>query len=334
MDLELSDEQRMLADAARAFVSRRDAGTDTWRQMVALGWTALPTATDLVVVCEALGWGALPSPLITSSIAACAISWASSAQQQDRWLRPLAAGDMVGTFAVLEAGMADEWDEPSIGGGGALTGTKLLVPWAATADVMLVAAVDGLFVVEPHAGGVRCEAHHGTDAEPLFAVELQDAPAHRLGEADHGAILRRALDWAATARLADAVGAAARALDLTLQHAKDREQFGRPIGSFQAVAHRCVDMRTDLDAARYLMYQAAWALDSKESADLEVATAKAYGNEALRRIFGHAHQVHGAVGFSTEHELHRFTRRAKAFELSYGSTDHHLDRVANAVGLG
>src|SRR5207253_6291339 len=117
----------------------------------------------------------------------------------------------------------------------------------------------------------------------------------------------RALDHAAVAQLAYVVGCAERALELSVEHAKNREQFGRPIGAFQAVAHRCADMRTDIDACRVLAHQAAWALD-RGPADLEVAAAKSYANDALRRVFRHAHQVHGAVGFSTEHELHRYTR--------------------------
>jgi alkylation response protein AidB-like acyl-CoA dehydrogenase len=302
--------------------------------MAALGWAGLPTSVDVAVVCEALGWGAVPTPLIASAVSARAITWAGTTEQTDRWLAPLASGDAVGTMAVLEPAMADEWDAPRVAGASTLTGTKLLVPWATTADVLVVATAGGLYLVEPSADGVVCRPHRGVGADPLFAVELRNASAARLGGGDHVAVLRRALDWAAVARLADAVGAAARALELTVQYAKDRHQFGQPIGSFQAVAHRCVDMRTDLDACRYLAYQAAWALDHNETADLEVATAKAYGNDALRRIFAHAHQVHGAIGFSTEHPLHRFTRRAKAFELSYGSTDHHLDRVATAIGLG
>lgn len=351
MDLTLSDEQRMLGDSARAFVTRTlaelgvrggamappatpSSHEDAWARMASLGWTGLPTLGDLAVVCEALGWGAVSSPLIASAVTARLITWAGTAEQRDRWLPRLASGDAIGTPAVLEPGMVDEWDRIEIGGGPALTGTKLLVPWATTADVAVVATSDGLYVVDPRSGGVSFEEHHAIGTDPLFAVHLRTAPADRLGDGDHVAVLGRALDWAAVAHLADAVGAGARALELTVQHAKDRQQFGRPIGAFQAVAHRCVDMQTDLDACRYLMHRAAWALDRDEPGDLEVAAAKAYANDALRRIFGHAHQVHGAIGFSTEHELHFFTRRAKAFELSYGSTDAHLDRVATAMGLG
>src|SRR5205823_4124168 len=127
--------------------------------------------------------------------------------------------------------------------------------------------------------------------------------------------------------------AAERALEMTVDHARTRVQFGRPIGSFQAVAHRCVDMRTDLDALRHLVWQAAWSLEPGRVAPLAVSAALAYGSEALRRIFMHAHQVHGAIGFSTEHDLHLFTRRAKAAELQWGSPARHHERVAQAMGL-
>ena len=129
------------------------------------------------------------------------------------------------------------------------------------------------------------------------------------------------------------VGAAERALEMTVAYARTGVQFGRPIGSFQAVAHRCVDMRTDLDAFRYLVYQAAWALDRAAPPSSRSRRRKAYGNDALRRIFMHAHQVHGAIGFSTEHDLHLFTRRAKAVELAWGVGAAHRERLAGAMGL-
>jgi alkylation response protein AidB-like acyl-CoA dehydrogenase len=138
---------------------------------------------------------------------------------------------------------------------------------------------------------------------------------------------------AAVASLAFMVGAAERVLEMTVDYARTRTQFGRPIGSFQAVAHRCVDMRSDIDAVRLLVRQAAWCIGERQAGMLAVSTAKAYGNEALRRIFMHAHQVHGAIGFSTEHDLPLFTRRAKAAELLWGSTAVHLERVATAMGL-
>ncbi len=358
MDLTLSDEHQLLAESARAFVDhecpttrvRQFAGSgygfdaDLWRAMAALGWTSICTPVadggagrgllELAVLCEALGRGPVPSPLVVSNtLASLPIAWAGTAEQRARWLPALAAGEAVGTMAIIEPGMHDEWDSPSMAGGAALSGVKVLVPWASVADVIVVVTNDGLFLVDP--GELECpmRRHDDLGADPVFAVELRDAPAEPLGEGRE-LVMRRALDYAAVAHLAFAIGAAERALELAVQHACDRHQFGRPIGSFQAVAHRCVDMRTDLDACRYLTYQAAWALDEHCPGELEVAAALAFGKDALRRIFGHAHQVHGAIGFSTEHDLHLFTRHAKAFELTYGAASHHLDRVAREMGLG
>ena len=172
------------------------------------------------------------------------------------------------------------------------------------------------------------------DPELVARTILDGARGEPLGAPGAAsAALVRALDRGAVATLAYMVGAAERALEMTVDHARTRVQFGRPIGSFQAVAHRCVDMRTDLDALRHLVWQAAWSLEAGREAPLAVSAAIAYGSEALRRLFMHAHQVHGAIGFSTEHDLHLFTRRAKAAELQWGSPARHHERVARAMGL-
>jgi alkylation response protein AidB-like acyl-CoA dehydrogenase len=146
-------------------------------------------------------------------------------------------------------------------------------------------------------------------------------------------ILDDALNYATVISLAVALGCAQRALELSVEHAKNRVQFGRPIGAFQAIAHRCVDIRTDLDAIRMLCYQAAWALDNVGVATFEVSAAKAYANMAIRRIFTNAHQIHGAIGYSTEHDLPLYSSRGKTFELSFGSSALHQERVARAMGL-
>ena len=353
MDLTLSETQAMLAESARSFAEKRrstiaDDGdgfdTDTWTAMGALGWSGLTIGeehggtgqglTELAVLAEALGRGPVTSPLVTSATcAALPIALAGTDAQRRRWLPALASGQAVGTLACVEPNGA----EPSMPGGPTLTGTKLLVPWADRADVVLVATAAGLHLVEPGRGGFAVTRHDDLHADPLFAVVFDGAPAESLGEGDaetQRGVLRRAFDHAAVAQLAHAVGAGERALELSVAHARERHQFGRPIGSFQAVAHRCVDMRSDLDACRYLAYRAAWALDQGGSAELEVAAALAYATDALRAVFVHAHQVHGALGFSTEHELHLFTRRAKAFELAHGGTARHLERVATEMGLG
>ncbi|HEY8217535.1 MAG TPA: acyl-CoA dehydrogenase family protein [Acidimicrobiia bacterium] len=356
IDLTLDDEQQLLAESVRAFVQRdcppdrvragdgrHDAGL--WQTIAAAGWTgiALPEATGgfgrgllhLAVVCEELGRGAVSSPLVASAAgAALPIAWAGTDDQRRRWLPALASGERVGTLAHLEPGMQHASDPVGLSGAVPLRGTKVLVPWAPVADLLVVTTKDGVRVIDGAAGDVvRVTTHAGLGVEPLGTVELGDAPAEPLGDRDASGVVGRALDHAAVASLAYAVGVMESMLASSVQHARDRHQFGRPIGSFQAVAHRCVDMRTDIDACRYLAYQAAWALDRGESAEVEVGAALSYGLDAARRVAMHAHQVHGAIGFSTEHDLHLSTRRAKAFELTYGPASWYRERLAGAMGL-
>jgi alkylation response protein AidB-like acyl-CoA dehydrogenase len=297
MNLTFTPEQQLLADTARRFVARDPE--HAWETIAGAGWPAL-ALPELTIVCEQLGRGPVRSPLIASSTAARVIDAYGTDRQREHWLPRLASGDAIGTVAPSDT----------------------LVPWAAHADVIAVRTADRLALVED----ATVRPHDALGDEPLAQITWQHAEPMQPGTLD------RALDHAMVASLGFAVGVAEGALALTVQHARDRHQFGRPIGSFQAVAHRCADMRADIDACRYLAYQAAWAFE-RESSELPVAAAKAYANEALRRVFLHAHQVHGAIGFSTEHPLHRYTTRLKAFELTYGSTAHHRERIARAMGL-
>ena len=363
MDLTPSDEQTMLAETAAAFVTgecprervRGIEATDDWwdpplwQAMAELGWCALALPPEpggagqglleVAVLAEQLGRGPLPSPLLASTcFAALPVAWAGSEEQRARLLPALATGERIGTLAVLEPGMADPWCEATVVGASRLSGQKLVVPWAAVGDVLVVATADGPWLVEPDRGGVRVERHDAFAGDPLYAVTLEDAPAEPLGGPEHPAgldVTRRCLDAAAIAQLAYAVGAAEACLDSAVRHASERVQFGRPIGAFQAVAHRCVDMRADIDACRYLAYQAAWCLDRERERDaaLPVTAALTYAADALRRVFVHAHQVHGASGFSTEHDLHLFTRRLEAFVITYASAARHRDQLATAMGL-
>ena len=358
MDLTLAPEQEMLVRSARAFLARacplahvrameadaRGFGSELWREMARLGWPgmALPTAygggglgfLDAALLLEEMGRVLLPSPYVaTAVLAAPLVLAAGSEEERRRWLPRLAAGDAIATLALVEPGWRDEWGEVTTAArAGRVSGTKRFVPFAAAADLLLVAVRGGLVAVERGAAGVECTRQATLDGGHLYEVRFADAPAAAL-PAPAGVALERVRLHAAVATLAFATGAAARVLDMTVAHAKTRVQFGRPIGSFQAVAHRCADMRSDLDALRYLVYQAAWALSTGRAAELEASAAKAYGNEALRRLFMHAHQVHGAIGFSTEHDLQLFTRRAKAAELAWGSAALHRERVARAMGL-
>ena len=232
------------------------------------------------------------------------------------------------TLAVLTPGAPHEWTAPTIAGGDALTGTFLLVPYAAGADVIVAVTNSGLVAIEASADGVVLTRNDAIGGDPIYRLDCKAVPARPVDGS-----IAVVLDHLAVTTLAYTVGVAETALSLAVQHAKDRHQFGRPIGTFQAIAHRCADMRAEVDACRLLAFRAAWALDRDHDRELSVTSALAYANDALRRVAMHAHQVHGAIGFSTEHDLHLFTRRIKAYELTYGSTALHQERLAAAIGL-
>jgi alkylation response protein AidB-like acyl-CoA dehydrogenase len=372
VDLALTDEQQLLKDAARRFVEQRwapsrvrelEAAPDghdpgQWAQLCALGWPGLVLPEshggagrgmlELAIVAEELGHGAVSCALIWSTtLVALPLAWGPSQHTARAWLPGLTDGSVLGALAHLEPGAGtDEWHGPGLElrrrpGGWRVSGVKDLVAYAAIADLLLVSARVGsdgtaLVAVGRRGPGVRLQRQEALGGDPLYRVglDVEVADDDVVAEGDDGAqLLRRALDHAAVAGCAYAAGLAARALELSVVHAANREQFGRPIGAFQAVAHRCADMAADVEAVRLLALQAAWALDHLDAPELEVGAAKAYANEAVRRVFAHAHQVHGALGFSMEHDLQLFTRRAKAFELTWGSVDRHRQRVAQAIGL-
>jgi len=334
MDLFPTPEHTLLSETAADFVARTsprervraleasDAGFEPsqWDAMADLGWTEL-APLELALVAEQLGRGAVPSPLVTTA----ALRNALPSLALD------SAPNVVMTLAALVPGAPNEWSGPHPAVDSTLTGVYLLVPYASSASRLVCATASGLVVIDSTVGDVRVRRHHALGGDAGFRVDLFDVPAQPLD-----GTLDVALTHLGVVSLAYAVGAAEGALDLSVQHARDREQFGRPIGSFQAVAHRCADMRAEIDACRVLTQRAAWALAGDapdQDAAFAVATAMAYAKDALRRVAMHAHQVHGAIGFSSEYDLHLFTRRIKAFELTAGSTAHHQEGFAAAIGL-
>ena len=344
MDLSLSPEQTMLVDTARSLLASRTSLAATraaehggatfdrglWREMARLGWCGLGATerfVETVLVCEEMGRALLASPFV-ATVAMAAPLLAADAGRAKR----LAAGELVATVAVAEPGGASLWDPPRLARARrGISGRKVRVPFAADADLVLVALGGGEVVrVAPGSPGLACARSATLGGEPLYDLTFADTPVE---EPPAAVPLARALDRGAVASFAFAVGAAERVLEMTVEHARTREQFGRPIGSFQAVAHRCVEMRSDLDALRVLVRQAAWAIASERRGDVEIGGALAYGLPALRRLHRHAHQVHGAIGFSMEHDLQLFTRRAKATELLWGPAAIHDERVAHGMGL-
>ena len=363
MDLTLDDDQRLLAESARQLFERsyttesaRAAeeqpdgySSELWKQAGELGWPgiALPEecggagygALELALLAEELGRGAATLPLLSSYAATLPILWAASPAVRDRWLAPLAAGEAVAALAVVDP-RGDELQVDAGDDGWTISGTKLAVPFGAVADVLVV-SVDldpgSLVAITADAPGVTRARHDTFAPEPYAAVTLDQVTVTRDDVVGDARTLERALAHHSVVDTAYAVGLAGGALALAVDHASNREQFGRPIGVNQGVSHQCVDMRVEIDAMRVLAQQAAWRLDRHDTdpagAARAVALANAYARDVLPGIFARAHQVHGAIGFTMEYDLQLFTRRAKGYELTGGGAAHHLEAVARAIGL-
>jgi alkylation response protein AidB-like acyl-CoA dehydrogenase len=331
-----------------------------WRQLAELGWTGLvlPEAhggaglgwLELALVAEELGAALAPGPWLSSVVlGATAVERAGTPDQHARWLPPLAAGERRATLALAEPGggalgpvrlVARE----SSGGDAHLKGTKVFVPDGHTADWIVVAArrgaADGplgLAVVAGDAPGVSTRAVAYTDATRKVAeVAFDDVavPADAwLGEGDDaGPALASVLDAARVALCAETAGLAQRVLDLSVAYAKTREQFGKPIGTFQAIQHKCADMLLRVENLRSAAWYAAWARDAGEAdAGGAAAMAMAYACEAGPAVAGEGIQIHGGLGYTWEQDLHLYYKRAKANEVALGGASATRELVARRV---
>jgi alkylation response protein AidB-like acyl-CoA dehydrogenase len=264
----------------------------------------------------------------------------------------LAQGELIGSMA---------WHEPSAtsqpsgidttatqqGEAYVLNGTKLCVPFAHGADYLLTVArtdtgatpADGitLFLVDAKSAGVAITKLATIADDHQCEVVLTDVRVPRnqvLGEPGKGwAIVDRVLQYGAVAKCAEMVGIAQQAFDISLNYAKTRVQFGRPIGSFQTIKHKLANMVIDVDGSRYVTYHAAWLLREGLPASHEIAVAKAWTNEACRRVVKDGQQVHGGIGYTKEYDLQLYTRRAKAAEIAFDDADTHREAVATSLGL-
>ncbi|HEU5253945.1 MAG TPA: acyl-CoA dehydrogenase family protein [Solirubrobacterales bacterium] len=367
MYFDLTDEQQAIKSTAHDFLASRfkservreiadsESGFDEggWKEMAELGWAglALPEEwggqglgiVDLAVLFEEMGYALAPSPLLSSTIAGLALAAGGSDEQKERWLKPLAAGELRGVPALLDAGTSAEplrFELEAEGGGDGvvLNGEKTLVMDAASADFFLVATADGArHVVEAGAAGVTVSPEESIDpTRRLSSVKLEGvevAAENTLPGAgeDYLPVFHRAC----VAIAAESTGLAQRTLEMSVAYAKDRQQFGRPIGAYQAVSHRCAQMLLETENSRSAVYGAAWAADAEpESLPLAASMAKAYASDAGWRVPDMAIQVHGGIGFTWEHDLHFFLKRGRANAASFGDAKWHRERVAEAVLAG
>jgi alkylation response protein AidB-like acyl-CoA dehydrogenase len=364
MYFDLTDEQQAIKATARDFLAARykservrelaesEHGFEQsdWAEMAELGWPglALPEQwggqglgiVELSVLFEEMGYALAPSPLFSNTIAGLVLALCGSDDQRERWLRPLAAGELRGAPALWDAGSPATpgtftMESRSDGDGVVLDGEKVLVLDAATADFFLVATADGRrHLVERGADGVSVIAEPSIDlTRRLCSVRFdgvrvgaeQTLPAE---EADYLPVFFRAC----VALAAESTGIAQRAMEMAVSYAQDRKQFGRPIGSYQAVSHRCAQMLLETENSRSAVYGAAWAADAAPgSLPVAASMAKAYASDAGWRVPDASIQVHGGIGFTWEHDLHFFLKRGKANSAMFGDAKWHRERVADAV---
>ncbi len=379
MDFGFSQEQEMLRATARKFFENECPSTfvrarmeepagvtdDFWTKLAEQGWLGLVYPeeyggaglgfVDLVVLMEEMGRVVMPGPFFaTTVLGGLAILEAGSAAQKKEWLTRIAAGEAKATLAWTEPNV--RWDAAGVtataraaGGDVVLSGTKLFVPDAHLADVLVVAArtsegsrpEDGvsLFLVPKGVAGLETKLLPTMDqTRKLCEVSLRDVRVPGtalLGARDAGwAALARVLERATVALCAEMCGGAQRVLEMTTEYAKIRVAFGKPIGTYQGVKHRAADMLVDVENAKSLTYYAAWAVDENVAeAALAASMAKAYVTDAYRKVAGAGIQLHGGIGFTWEHDLHLYFKRAKSSEFTFGDATYHRERVASLINL-
>ena len=354
MDFDFSQDQVALRDLAREFLGREAAipklravvetpegyDRDVWRRMGELGLQGIPIAeqyggmgmgmVELALVMEEIGRHAYAGPFFSTVVlAASLIEAAGSEEQKRRWLPKIASGDLTATVAFAERDPAPDVDllRTTIAGG-RVNGEKRFVPHAATADLILVVGEGGtLAALEKGVSGVSVEPVETMDPAQRDATVRFDGAAGEVLPGGRAAV-ERMLRRAAVAASAEMLGAARRSMQMSVDYAKTREQFGQPIGSFQAVKHMCAEMLDEVEHSYAATYYAAWALDAgAPDADLAASVAKSFVSESARKVCGDAIQVHGGIGFTWEFDLHFFFKRAKHHEVRWGDADYHRERV-------
>lgn len=373
MDFEFSADQELLRETVRRFLAEQapispyvrdqyasETGTSetVWNGLSALGVIGLlaPEASggagmgvvDTAVVLEEMGRAVHPGPFLSSAIGAIsAVQLVGSDDDHAHWLPGLASGATIGTVAIWESDAGSSWSNPSTtattattdGEGWAISGRKVHVADALAADALFVVASSdaglGVFGVRRDAAGTSVESTPTIDgSRKEGAVTFEGAPARRLGgSSDATPSVAAVVDRLIVAMVVDGVGAAARALELAVEYAKDRRQFDRAIGSFQAVQLLCADMLQYVELARAAAYYACWACDAADAAERHRATtmAKAYASDALYQVGASAVQVFGGVGFTWEHDIHLYYKRLLTLQQFAGGTTDHLEELASLV---
>ncbi len=365
LDFEFSSEQDQLRESVRRFLADRapltfvremyddERGTTdaVWRGLVDLGVSALLIPekhggagmgmVDAAVVLEELGRAVHPGPYASSAVGAASLLVAAGSPDDHADLLPgIADGTSIATVALHEPARRVEWRAPETtasadGDAIRLDGRKVHVADAAGADLLLVTAAGpvgvGVYAVERDAPGLSVSPTRTVDGSRKEAeVVLEGAHARAIGTGDASQAIAETIDRMHVAAVVDGVGAAGRALEIAVEYAKERQQFGVPVGSFQAVQHLCADMLRSVELARAAAYYACWAADSADAAERHRAAtmALAFAADELYSVGAGAVQVHAGVGFTWEHDIHFFYKRLLTLQATGGGTIDQLEELA------
>ena len=331
MNFDFSDDQQAIKRTARDLLSARfkaehlrelaEGGTyddDAWKELSELGWPGIFLAeehdgqglgtVELAILAEELGYSLAPVPFLSNAAAGLVLSEAGSDEQKQRWLPGIASGEARGTVGILRDGQAP------------------LVPDAASAEVIVL--LDGSSGSVLEAGSAQVEPVETIDMTRRFGRVAAGGGEPLAGDPSG------ALDRIAVAVSAEIVGVAQKALEMAVEYARERKQFDRPIGAYQAVSHTCAEMLLETESARSTALYAAWTADAEpETLPLAASMAKAYASDAGWHVTAKALQVFGGIGFTWEHDLHFFLKRARTSAQLYGTAREHRDRVAELAGL-
>jgi alkylation response protein AidB-like acyl-CoA dehydrogenase len=337
--------------------------SELWHKMAELGWMGLVfpekyggserNFLDLTILLEEMGYNIVPGPFFSTVVlGGLTVLTAGSEEQKMEFLPKIASGGMILSLALTEP--TASYDAALVktkaiarDGEYVIKGIKLFVLNANVADYILCVArtkqtknpEDGitLFLVDARSRGLKCTLLKTLARDKQCEVVFDSVTVSEesiVGERDGGwPIVKDVLQKATVAKCAEMVGGAQAALDMAVNYAKERVQFGRPIGSFQAIQHYCANMATDVSGSRFVTYKAAWKVSEGLPAALDVAIAKAWASEAYGRVTLSAHQIFGAIGFTMDHDIHLYYRQAKAAEIIFGDADFQRAIVARELGL-
>ena len=374
MDLGLSEEQELLKTNARDFLEKecpeslvremeedeKGYSPDLWKKMAEQGWQGLLVPEqyggagfgylDLIVLIEEFGRALVPGPFISTVVGGTLpLMIGGTDEQKSQYLPQIASGNAIWTLAYTEPSARFDTEGIALevkddGNDVVLNGTKLFIRDANVADFFTVVGRrpgtrgdDGIELVIVPAGtpGVTINMLKTIASDKQAEVKFENVRVPKANIIPGGIeTLRRVQRKATIIECAYLVGLAQMDFEISVQYAKDRIQFGRPIGSFQAIQHKAADMVTDVDGSRFIMYRAAWSVDQEEDdADMYVHMAKAWVSEATRRVVAHGQQIHGGIGFTKDYKIQLYFRRQKAAELAWGDSDYHRELVADGLKL-